>query len=88
MKDAKSLRKSILKSCCRLQNRQRRPNLQSIPKSRIRYLFSRLVQLDLIARKKLVVWTRDHKGERALRIYIYSGHASSHGMVDDKWYFG
>lgn len=37
---------------------------------------------------KLVDWTRDHKGERALRIYIYSGHANSHGTVDDKWYFG
>lgn len=38
--------------------------------------------------KKLVSWTEDHEGERALRIYIYSGHASSHGTVDHEWYFG
>ncbi|OJI99193.1 hypothetical protein ASPVEDRAFT_148326 [Aspergillus versicolor CBS 583.65] len=38
--------------------------------------------------KKLVNWTEDHGGERTLRIYIYSGHASSHGTVDHEWYFG
>lgn len=38
--------------------------------------------------KKLVNWTEDHEGERTLRIYIYSGHASSHGTVDHEWYFG
>ncbi|RDW74547.1 uncharacterized protein DSM5745_07209 [Aspergillus mulundensis] len=37
--------------------------------------------------EKLVSWTSKHEGEQALRIVIYSGHASAAGPTDLHWYF-
>ncbi|KAL2822774.1 hypothetical protein BDW59DRAFT_173710 [Aspergillus cavernicola] len=36
---------------------------------------------------KLIYWTRTHEGDRTLRMYIYSGHASYRGTDSNKWYF-
>ncbi|KAL4913676.1 hypothetical protein BDW62DRAFT_220552 [Aspergillus aurantiobrunneus] len=36
---------------------------------------------------KLVDWTSAHDQDRPLRLYVYSGHASSHGLGDTKWFF-
>ncbi|KAL4900735.1 hypothetical protein BDW74DRAFT_188139 [Aspergillus multicolor] len=38
--------------------------------------------------EELLDWTREHKGEQALRIVVYSGHSSGAGPTDPHWYFG